>query len=247
MSWKTILSAMVVACLVCVGCGREEVPGAKSASAPAKTDSAPTADIQAGIERHIDSQVRLGGGYFKLPYRDQELRLKLVKVHTEYLSKLGPGRYFACVDLVDTRGDVYDVDFFLAGKPGEMKVTDTTVHKKNGQPFYAWEQKSDGTWQRIPMKTASAGHLGVIKGRDEFEFVYRATLPQISDAARMWLPLAATDSFQTVEVKSIKAATKSCSLSSAQRTAAKALRSAIRSSARRRAPTQRRPQNRGST
>ena len=212
MSWRTILSAIVVACLVCVGCGQEEVPGVKSASAPAKTDSAPTADIQAGIERHIDSQVRLGGGYFKLPYHDQELRLKLVKVHTEYLSKLGPGRYFACVDLVDTRGDVYDVDFFLAGKPGEMKVTDTTVHKKNGQPFYAWEQKSDGTWQRIPMKTASAGHLGVIKGRDEFEFVYRATLPQISDAARMWLPLAATDSFQTVEVKSIKVPGKQSTL-----------------------------------
>ena len=133
------------------------------------------ADIQAGIERHIEEQVRLGGGYFKLPFRDKELRLKLVRVHTEYLSKLGPGRYFACVDLVDLSGDVYDVDFFLAGDPGAMKVTETTVHKINGQPFYAWEQKSDGTWQRLPLKEAAEGHLGVIRDRDEFEFIYRAT------------------------------------------------------------------------
>jgi transglutaminase-like putative cysteine protease len=106
---------------------------------------------------------------------------------------------------VDISGDVYDVDFFLAGEQKAMKVTETTVHKINGQPFYAWEQKSDGTWHRISMKEASVGHLGVIRDRDEFEFLYRAKLPEITGAARMWLPLAATDSFQTVEIKSINA------------------------------------------
>jgi hypothetical protein len=171
----------------------------------------PTAEIQKGIERHIEAQVHRGGGYFKLVFRNRELRLKLVRVHTEYLSKLGPRRYFACVDLADVSGDVYDVDFFLAGDPAAMLVTETTVHKLNGQPFYAWEQKSDGTWQRLPLKEASEGLLGVIRGRDEFEFLYRATLPEIADAARMWLPLASTDSFQTVEVKSIQAPEK-CSI-----------------------------------
>jgi transglutaminase-like putative cysteine protease len=168
-------------------------------------NSVPTAEIQAGIERHIETQVRLGGGYFHLPYGNKELRLKLVRVHTEYLSKLGPGRYFACVDLADISGDVYDVDFFLAGDPAAMRVTETIVHKLNGQPFYAWEQKSDGTWQRVALKDASEGHLGVIREHDEFEFFYRATLPEITASARMWLPLASTDSFQTVKVKSINA------------------------------------------
>jgi len=164
-----------------------------------------TADIQKGIERHIEAQARRGGGYFNLSFRDKELRLRLVRGHTEYLSKLGPSRYFACVDLADVSGDVYDVDFFLAGDPKAMQVTETTVHKINGQPFYAWEQKSDGTWQRIPPDQASEGLLGVIRDRDQFEFLYRVTLPQITEAARMWLPLATTDSFQTVEVKSILA------------------------------------------
>jgi len=150
----------------------------------------------------------VGGGYFNLPFRDKQLRLKLVRVHTEYLSKLGPDRYFACVDLADISGDVYDVDFFLAGKPGAMKVTETTVHKINGQPFYAWEQQSDRTWQRIPIKEASEANLGVIKGQDEFEFFYRATLPEITGTARLWLPLASTDPFQTVAVKAINAPEK---------------------------------------
>lgn len=204
MSWQRIISAAAVVCLVLAGGGWLAGPGAPVALAQSPPKPA-TEDIQTGIEKHIEEQVRLGGGYFKLPFRDQELRLKLVRVHTEYLSKLGPGRYFACVDLVDRSGDVYDVDFFLAGEPGAMKVTETIVHKLNGQPFYAWEQKSDGTWQRLPLKEASEGHLGVIRERDAFEFLYRAALPEITAAARMWVPLATTDSFQTVEVKSIKA------------------------------------------
>jgi len=204
MRWRTIVPAAVVVCLVLAGGGCNEVKDTPGAPAPPAPKVA-TAHIQAGIESYIQEQVRLGGGYFQLPFRDQELRLKLVRVHTEYLSNLGPSRYFACVDLVDISGDVYDVDFFLAGDPAAMKVTETTVHKINGQPFYAWEQKSDGTWQRLPLKEASEVHLGVIRGRDEFEFLYRATLPQITGTARMWLPLAATDSFQRVEIKSINA------------------------------------------
>ena len=154
MRWHTIVPAVVVVCLVLAGCGQQQGQEAPGASAPPVASSVPTADIQAGIEKHIEEQVRRGGGYFTLPFRDKELRLKLVRVHTEYLSNLGPGRHFACVDLADISGDVYDVDFFLAGDPGAMTVTETTVHKINGQPFYAWEQKRDGTWHRVPLKTS---------------------------------------------------------------------------------------------
>jgi len=194
----------MVVCLVSACGGRQKGQDAEAASAPPEPNLA-TVDIQAGIERHIEEQVSRGGGYFHLPFQKKELRLKLVRVHTEYLSKLGSDRYFACVDLVDVSGDVYDVDFFLSGDSAVMKVTETIVHKLNGQPFYAWEQKGDGTWHRVPLNEASMGDLGVITGKDEFEFLYRARLPQITGAARMWLPLAATDSFQTVEVKSVNA------------------------------------------
>jgi transglutaminase-like putative cysteine protease len=106
---------------------------------------------------------------------------------------------------VDTRGDVYDVDFFLAGDPGAMTVTETTLHKLNGIPFYTWEQNQKGVWKRIPIEGASQELLGVKTGRDEFEFNYRAKLPKITAAARMWLPLPATDAFQKVQMKIVSA------------------------------------------
>jgi len=164
-----------------------------------------TADIQAGIEQHIEEQSRAGKGYFKLSFDNRQLQLKLVRVHLEYLANLGPRRHFACVDLVGTDGEVYDVDFFLAGDPGAMTVTETTVHKINGQPRYTWEQKRNGTWRRVPVKDASRRLLGVINGQDEFKFIYRVRLPQISALARMWLPLAQSDRFQTVQVEGIHA------------------------------------------
>ena len=202
MGWRTI-RFMVAVCAVLAGCGREDQKGAPKR--PAAVPSAVTADIQAGIESHIEDQVRLGGGYFALAHADRTLRLKLVRVHTEYLSNLGPQRHFACVDLVDLSGDVYDIDFFLSGEPGAMTVTETTVHKINGQPYYVWDQAKDGTWHRIPVDQASECHFGIIREQDSFEFLYWAKLPALTAPARMWLPLPDTDVFQIVEVKSIYA------------------------------------------
>ena len=85
-----------------------------------------------------------------------------------------------------------------------MTVTETTVHKINGQPLYTWEQKRDGTWHTVPVTVAPHHLLDVVTDRDEFEFVYRAILPELTDSARMWLPMPATDAFQTVEVTAIK-------------------------------------------
>ena len=125
-----------------------------------------TADIEAGIKAHIAREVEAGDGYFYMETDDGALRLELVRVHTEYLSNLGPGRHFACVDLADVSGDVYDVDFFLSGDPGNMVVDQTTLHKLNGKPFYTWKQQEDKTWTRVPVETASNELLGVVEGQD---------------------------------------------------------------------------------
>jgi len=172
----------------------------------AKTAAGPPAtigEIATGIEKHIAEQSQASGGYFKLRHNHKELSLQIVRVHLEYLAALGKGVSFACVDLVGTDGPVYDVDFFMKGPPGAMTVTETSVHKVNGRPLYAWEQKGDGTWRRVPVKNAPRHLLGVLNGVDEFEFIYRAKLPEITNTARLWLPLATSDTFQRVEVKDI--------------------------------------------
>jgi hypothetical protein len=164
-----------------------------------------TLDIQVGIEAHIAERSRLAGGVYEILDGDELLQLKLVRVHMEYLAKLGAGRHFACVDLATEDGDVFDVDFFLDGEPGEMTVSERTIHKFNGKPRYVWEQQPDLTWVHVAPEGAAPELLGVIHERDSFEFIYRATLPELASEARMWIPLATSDAFQTIERISIDA------------------------------------------
>src|SRR5437879_8729730 len=48
------------------------------------------------------------------------------------------------------------------------------------------------------LASPAADKPGIVKGCDEFEFVYRVKLPEIKGDARLWMPLAKTDAFQTV-------------------------------------------------
>lgn len=50
----------------------------------------------------------------------------------------------------------------------------------------------------IAVAGGAADDPGIVKGTDQFEFVYRVKLPEIKGEARVWLPLAKTDAFQTV-------------------------------------------------
>lgn len=194
---------MMLAALFAAGCTVMQAPPAKEPVLQ-PVPHVVTADIAAGIERHIAEESKKHGGYFILPFEGGELKLKLVRVHLEYLANLGPRRHFACVDLASTEGDVYDVDFFLAGDPGAMTVTETTIHKLNGQPFYVWKQNDDKTWVREAVDEASNALLGVIEGTDEFEFLYQVKVPPLDGEARMWIPLPQSDAFQTVTVGAIE-------------------------------------------
>src|SRR5438046_8699673 len=93
-----------------------------------------TADISDGIRKNIDAQSKKGAdGKFRVKYEGQDLALDLVKVHDDRLQDLGGGKYFACVDMKATDGKTYDIDFFLTGQPGKMKVTEPSVHKVDGR------------------------------------------------------------------------------------------------------------------
>ncbi|MEX1240556.1 MAG: transglutaminase domain-containing protein, partial [Cyclobacteriaceae bacterium] len=162
-------------------------------------------EIETGIKTYIDEETKKGDGYFHVKDEERELRMKLVRVHTEYLSNLGPKSHFACVDLADVSGDVYDVDFFLKGDPGAMEVTETSVHKLNGKPYYSWKQREDKTWNRVPVEGATPSLLGVVEGADRFEFHYEAVLPEMKEPGKMWIPIARTDDYQTVKLISLKA------------------------------------------
>lgn len=197
---SVLAAALAAAGLLTLSACRKAAPPAAPVSAA--VPDVVTADIQAGIEKHIDEQILQGDGFFRVPFEYRELRLKLVRVHVEYLATLGPQNHFACVDMVADDGEFYDIDFFLHGDPGAMVVTNTSVHKINGRPLYVWKQLDDKSWVRAPADNADNELLGVRHERDAFEFIYQATVPEITTSARMWLPLAQSTLFQQVEVVS---------------------------------------------
>jgi hypothetical protein len=106
-----------------------------------------TAEISAGIKKHIEAESKKDGK-FHARHEGKDLALTLVKVHDDRLSSLGDGKHFACVDMKAADGTTYDLDFFLAGKPGSMKVTETSVHKVNDKPFYDWKEEG-GVWKKV--------------------------------------------------------------------------------------------------
>jgi hypothetical protein len=108
-----------------------------------------TADISAGIKKNIAAESKKASDKkFHVKYEGQDLALDLVKVHDDRLSDLGGGKYFACVDMKATDGKTYDIDFFLTGEPGKMKVTETAVHKVDGKPLYNWKEEN-GKWKKV--------------------------------------------------------------------------------------------------
>ena len=110
-----------------------------------------TADISAGIKKNIEIESKKSSdGKFHVKYEGQDLDLDLIKVHDDRLQDLGDGKYFACVDMKSTDGKIYDIDFFLTGQPGKMKVTDTSVHKIDGKPLYNWKEEN-GKWNKVPV------------------------------------------------------------------------------------------------
>jgi len=129
-----------------------QVPPATTASSPQVnilTREVSKADISAGIKSHINNERRrTADKKFHVNYRGKNLALDLVKVHDDRLSNLGGGKYFACVDMKATDDTIYDIDFFMAGQPGSMQVTETSVHKINGKPLYNWKEQG-GVWKKV--------------------------------------------------------------------------------------------------
>jgi hypothetical protein len=124
--------------------------GAEHPTKGAEAKQVSTADISAGIKKNIDAQSKKSADQkFHVKYEGQDLSLDLVKVHDDRLQDLGGAKYFACVDMKGTDGKTYDIDFFLTGQPGKMKVTETSVHKVDGKPLYNWKE-ANGKWQKVP-------------------------------------------------------------------------------------------------
>jgi hypothetical protein len=122
----------------------------KPATTKVEKKEVTTAQISTGIKKNITAQTNKSSDKkFHTKHQGKDLALDLVKVHDDRLSGLGGGKYFACVDMKAADGTVYDIDFFLAGTPDNMTVTETSVHKVNGKALYSWKEEG-GVWKKVP-------------------------------------------------------------------------------------------------
>lgn len=86
------------------------------------------------------------------PVTKKKLKLRLVKVHRDRLSRVSGDTYFACADFKDPDGKIYDLDVFMKGdSPESLVETEVTLHKEQGKPRYNWVEK-DGLWSKAPVK-----------------------------------------------------------------------------------------------
>src|SRR6266436_7621619 len=129
----------------------QQLPQTRTAAAQAAMTESSMSDASDGLKRFISGHAaKSADKKFHIPYQRKELALDLVRVHDDRFSSLGGGKYFACVDMKGIDGKTYDIDFFLTGQPGQMKVTETSVHKIDGKPLYNWKEEN-GKWHKLPV------------------------------------------------------------------------------------------------
>ncbi len=121
--------------------GAVEHPGT-AVQPKAKTITA--AFVKKSIEDHVSTLSKAHGGVFMIhdDKLNKDWHLRLAKVHdpVRKFDKDGQTIYFACSDFksVDSK-DVLDIDFWMVQKGDKLEVTDTKIHKLNGEPRYQYE------------------------------------------------------------------------------------------------------------
>jgi len=111
------------------------------AEEPTEATSYYAEDIKSSMTQHIKTKAD-ANGIFQL--RDDKtgevLQLKFVQIH-DPVRQIGSDIYFACTDfhVVGDPKKLYDLDFWMNDKTGELKVYESKVHKEpKWSLLYGW-------------------------------------------------------------------------------------------------------------
>lgn len=171
-----------------------------------KIEKVTKADLDSAIHKYLAKQTNNGADYYNFQNDTINAQLKLLKVHAEHLSLKADSDLFSIgVAMINSKADLYDLDFYFRGRPGDMKIVNTDLHKLNSKACYVWKQDSAGAWFTIKEDKASEQLLGILRDTNNYIFNYKVTIPKLYDSAQIWVPIAQTGKFQNVEIQSIAA------------------------------------------
>ena len=98
-------------------------------------------DIKATMMKHIEATIDADGVFHMLDDKTGEtLALKFVRIH-DPVRQIGSDVYFACTDFheVGDEDKLYDLDFWMNDKTGELKIFQSKVHKEPRKSLlYGW-------------------------------------------------------------------------------------------------------------
>ena len=98
-------------------------------------------DIKSAMIRYIDASVDDEGIFHMHDDKTgEELALEFVRIH-DPVRQIDGNTYFACTDfhVVGEPEKLYDLDFWMNGQTGELKVYQSKVHKEPRRSFlYGW-------------------------------------------------------------------------------------------------------------
>lgn len=133
------LAALAVAMLVGISPAMADTTASAPQAAVKRTYYAE--DIKATMQKYIDATVD-ENGVFHMPddKTGSTLALKFVQIH-DPVRQIGSDVYFACTDfhVLGEPKKLYDLDFWMNEKTGELKIYQSKVHKEPRRSLlYGW-------------------------------------------------------------------------------------------------------------
>ena len=141
-----IPALMLAGCLaVLTANAADEAAGGMDAATSAEASAAPpkfyVEDIKAAMMAYIAEQVDARGIFHLRDDKTGEmLALVFVKIH-DPVRRIDSDTYFACTDfaVVGEPEKLYDLDFWMKPRHGELKIYDAKVHKEPRRSLlYGW-------------------------------------------------------------------------------------------------------------
>ncbi len=98
-------------------------------------------DIKSTMKKYIEASVDENGVFYMHDDKtDEKLALKFVRIH-DPVRQIGSDIYFACTDfhVAGEQDKLYDLDFWINDKTGELGVYESKVHKEpRWSLLYGW-------------------------------------------------------------------------------------------------------------